>query len=87
MKDEIIKEVYQNVHAVCGMKLSNEEAMKALKAQEEKPCKVDFRLLCELLDEDPYKDFGEIIGMLSMSEVPMTDAVRKLGICCGILYA
>ena len=84
---EAMKETFQNVHAVCGMKLNPMQAAMATEAQQEKPCKVDFKLLCELLNENPCMDFGEIIGMLDMSDIPMTDAFRKLGICAGVLYA
>ena len=80
-------EVYQNPHLVCGMKMSDEEEFEACRAQLEKPSKVDFRLLCELLDEHPSSDIAEVICLLEMNMVPMTDAVRKLGICAGILYA
>lgn len=87
MKENAKKALYTNVHAVCGMKLEGEEAIKAIEAQEENPCKVDFRLICELQNENLCMSLGEIIGLLEMSDIPMTDAVRKLGICSGILFA
>ena len=46
---------------------------------------VDFKLLGDLLKENPCMTFGEAIGMLEMHHIPMTDAVRRLGVCCGVL--
>ena len=51
------------------------------------PPKVDFRFLCDLQAEYPTMDFAGIIGWLEMDDIPMTDAVRKLGIATGILFA
>lgn len=49
--------------------------------------KVDFKFLCDLQAEYPTQDFAGIIGWLEMDDIPMTDAVRKLGIATGILFA
>ena len=65
---------------------SNDEALETVKAIDENPPKVDFRLLWELHQEFPSYTVGELIGYLEMNDVPMTEAVRKLGICAGILY-
>lgn len=48
---------------------------------------VNFGLLCELVDEsDRRLDFADTIMLLEMAGIPMTSAVRKLGICAGVLY-
>lgn len=65
---------------------SNDEALETVKAIDENPPKVDFRLLWELHQEFPSYTVGELIGYLEMNDISMTDAVRKLGICAGILY-
>ena len=65
---------------------SNDEALETLEAMKEEPPKVDFRLLWELHQEYPNYSTAELIGYLEMNDIPMTDAVRKLGICVGILY-
>lgn len=53
----------------------------------EKTPVVDFDLLVKLTTE--YKDrcgtFAEVIAMLEMNEVPMSPAVRRLGVVTGIL--
>ena len=49
--------------------------------------KVDFKFLCDLQAEYPTQDFAGIIGLLEMDDIPLTDAVRKLGIATGILFA
>lgn len=49
--------------------------------------KVDFKFLCDLQAEYPTQDFAGIIGWLEMNDIPMTDAVRKLGIATGMLFA
>ena len=49
--------------------------------------KVDFKFLCDLQAEYPTMDFAGIIGLLEMDDIPLTDAVRKLGIATGILFA
>ena len=77
-----------NVHKLVGKKYTNgNEAIEICHEIDEHPPKVDFRLLWELHQEYPSYSTGELIGYLEMNEVPMTDAVRKLGICSGILYA
>lgn len=48
--------------------------------------KVNFKLLWELHQKYPDYTVGELIGYLEMNDIPMTDAVRKLGVCAGILY-
>lgn len=65
---------------------SNDEALEMTKAIDENPPKVDFRLLWELHQEYPNYTTAELIGYLEMNDIPMSDAVRKLGICAGILY-
>ena len=65
---------------------SNDEALEMTEVIDENPPKVDFRLLRELHQEFPSYTVGELIGYLEMNDVPMTEAVRKLGICAGILY-
>ena len=75
------------LHNMVGKKYTTEEAIKVEKEMEAHPPKVDFRLLWELHQEFPDYHLDELIGYLEMNEVPMTDAVRKLGICAGILYA
>ena len=62
------------------------EKMEKLETMKEESPKVDFRLLWELHQEFPSYTVGELIGYLEMNDVPMTEAVRKLGICAGILY-
>ena len=57
-----------------------------LELREVNVMKVDFKLLWELHQEYPDYTVGELIGYLEMNDVPMTDAVRKLGVCAGILY-
>ena len=77
-----------NLHNMVGKKYDNDTALKVIEETEANPLKVDFRLLCELMEEgDRCMGFGELIGMLEMDGIPMTDAVRKLGICTGVLYA
>jgi len=49
--------------------------------------KVDFMMLCDLKAEYPTQDFGFIIARLEMDDIPLTDAVRKLGIATGMLFA
>lgn len=51
------------------------------------PPKADFRFLCDLQAEYHTQDFAGIIGWLEMDDIPMTDAVRKLGIATGMLFA
>lgn len=53
------------------------------KADEVKP--VNFKLLNDLVEEDPNLTYGEVIGALEMCHIPMTYAVRRLGVCCGVL--
>ena len=75
------------VHEIVGKTYkSNYEALEVLEAMKEEPPKVDFQLLWELHQEYPTYTVGELIGYLEMNDVPMTDPVRKLGICTGILY-
>lgn len=77
-----------NLHNMVGKKYNDEKAVEVIAETEVNPVKVDFRLICELLNEgDKCMGFGELIGMLEMDNIPMTDAVRKLGICAGVLYA
>lgn len=77
-----------NLHEMVGKEYStNDEAVKVCEEIKASPMKVDFRLLWELHQEFPDYHLDELIGYLEMNEVPMTDAVRKLGICTGILYA
>ena len=77
-----------NVHKLVGKKYTNnDEAIEICHEIDEHPPKVDFRLLWELHQEYPHMRIGELIGYLEMDDIPMTDAVRKLGICSGILYA
>lgn len=75
------------MHNMVGKKYTTEEAVKVCAETEVHPLKVDFRLLWELQQEYPDYSTGELIGYLEMNDIPMTDAVRKLGICAGILYA
>ena len=49
----------------------------------EKKC-VDFKLLIELAEESK-QDYGTIIAAMEMQNIPMSDAVRKLGVVCGVL--
>lgn len=49
----------------------------------EKKC-VDFKLLVELAEESK-QDYGTIIAAMEMQNIPMSDAVRKLGVVCGVL--
>ena len=82
-----LKKTYLNSHDIVGKTYkSNDEALEALEAMREQPPKVDFRLLWELHQEYPLYTTAELIGYLEMNDIPMTDAVRKLGICAGILY-
>lgn len=76
-----------NLHNMVGKKYTTAEAIDIGKEMEAHPLRVDFRLLWELHQEFPDYHLDELIGYLEMNEVPMTDAVRKLGICTGILYA
>lgn len=46
---------------------------------------VNFKLLNDLVDEAPNLTYGEVIGALEMCHIPMTYAVRRLGVCCGVL--
>lgn len=75
------------LHSMVGKKYTTTEAIEVEKEMEAHPPKVDFRLLWELHQEYPDYTTGELIGYLEMNDIPMTDAVRKLGICTGILYA
>jgi len=88
---EAKERLYSNPHYAVHMDIehmSDDDLKEVIEAQEKNRPKVDFRLLCELLDEaDPCMGFTDLISKLSMDDVPMTDAVRKLGICAGILYA
>ena len=76
-----------NLHEMVGKKYNLKTALEVIAETEVHPLKVDFRLLWELHQEYPDYTVEELIGYLEMNEVPMTDAVRKLGICAGILYA
>lgn len=76
-----------NLHNMVGKEYTPKEAIMAEMKMEAHPPKVDFRLLWELHQEYPAYSTGELIGYLEMNDIPMTDAVRKLGICAGILYA
>lgn len=76
-----------NVHKMLGREYTTDEAIEVCHEIDEHPPKVDFRLLWELHQEYPDLRTGELIGYLEMDDIPMTDAVRKLGICYGILYA
>lgn len=75
------------LHNMVGKKYTTVEAIEVGKEMEAHSLKVDFRLLWELHQEFPDYQLDKLIGYLEMNEVPMTDAVRKLGICTGILYA
>lgn len=75
------------LHSMVGKKYSCREAIELEKEIEAHPLEVDFRLLWELHQEFPDYTTGDLIGYLEMNEIPMTEAVRKLGICAGILYA
>jgi len=77
-----------NVHQLVGRKYDSikDECEISIKVSENPP-KVDTRLLLEMVNEAGKWGFGEIIGMLEMDEIPMTDAVRKLGICAGVLFS
>lgn len=47
---------------------------------------VDYKLLMELASECGYLyPVHDLIEELSMCDVPMSDAVIKLGIACGVL--
>ena len=77
-----------NVHHLVGKKYkNNDECLKTIEEIDKNPPEVDIRLLLEMANEAGCYTIGDIVGMLEMNEVPMTDAVRKLGICAGILYA
>lgn len=77
-----------NLHEMVGKKYDDVETeLEVVNETILHPLKVDFRLICELANENPEMDFGQIIGYLEMCEIPMTDVVRKLGICAGVLYA
>jgi len=81
------KKMNLSCHDIVGKTYkSNDEALETVKMIDENPPKVDFRLLWELHQEFPSYTVGELIGYLEMNDVSMTDAVRKLGICAGILY-
>lgn len=75
------------LHSMIGKNYTSKEAIEIEKEMEVHPLKVDFRLLWELHQEYPDYSTGELIGYLEMNDIPMTDAVRKLGIVAGILYA
>ena len=75
------------LHNMVGKHYTFKEAVELEKEMEAHPLKVDFRLLWELHQEYPDYSTGELIGYLEMNDIPMTDAVRKLGIVAGILYA
>lgn len=75
------------LHSMVGKKYTMDEGIKVCKEMEGHPLKVDFRLLWELHQEFPDYSTGELISYLEMNDISMTDAVRKLGICAGILYA
>lgn len=45
---------------------------------------VDFKLLVALAEESK-QDYGTIIAAMEMQNIPMSDAVRKLGVVCGVL--
>lgn len=75
------------LHEMVGKKYTMDEGIEVCKKMEVSPLKVDFRLLHELNQEYPDLCAGDIIGYLEMCDIPMTDAVRKLGICSGVLYA
>jgi len=82
-----LKKMGLSCHDIVGKTYkSNDEALETVKMIDENPPKVDFRLLWELHQEFPSYTVGELIGYLEMNDVSMTDAVRKLGICAGILY-
>lgn len=49
----------------------------------EKKC-VDFELLVKLSEESNL-DYGTMIATMEMQNIPMSDAVRKLGVVCGVL--
>lgn len=46
--------------------------------------RVDFELLVKLAEESK-QDYGTIIAAMEMQNIPMSDAVRKLGVVCGVL--
>lgn len=84
----ILMENGLNVHYLVNKKYeTNEEALQIIEETEKNPPKVDFRLLWELHQEFPSLSIAEVIGYLEMDNIQMTDAVRKLGICAGILYS
>lgn len=68
-------------------KLEGNKEREYLDKLEKDPPKVDFALLYELHQENPELRIGELIGYLEMDSIPMTDAVKKLGVCTGYLYA
>lgn len=77
-----------NVHQLVGREYPTiKDACEVSIKISENPPKVDTRLLLEMVNEAGEYGFGEIICMLEMDEIPMTDAVRKLGICAGVLFA
>lgn len=48
--------------------------------------KVNFKLLMELAQECGEEDpIASVIGHLAMNDIPMSDAVIKLGIACDVL--
>lgn len=67
--------------------LSNSEMLAYLAKLEKDNPKVDFALLYELHQEAPYLEFRDLISYLEMNNIPMTETVKKLGVCQGILYA
>lgn len=45
---------------------------------------VDFKTFVELSDEGQM-DFQTLISILALENIPMTDAVIKLGVACDVL--
>ena len=67
--------------------MTNSQMIAYLAKLEKENPKVDFALLYELHQEAPNLEFADLISYLDMNNIPMTETVKKLGVCHGILYA
>lgn len=67
--------------------LTNNETKITETTNKEKPMVVDFDLLVDLTHEYQNRcgSLQDVIGLLEMCEIPMSPAVRKLGVVAGVL--
>lgn len=68
-----------NVHELVGKTYETDAEYEALfKEIDANPVMADFRLVCELIEENPMEGFKSVIDMLEKNHVPITVTVRHL---------